>query len=331
MGKSKPEAPQPVVVNAPATATQQASFNREAAVDQRNLNNVDQFSPQGNVQYEGIEDEFSSAWAGGPGRENYGKYDENAGQVDAAGNPLAESFVDAPLQRYKVTQTLSPEQQALFDSSNRVSQQYADTAESQLGQVTNTLQDPFTLAGIGDAPTFDEAARQRSLDAILARHNPQADRQRAALETSLANQGFVTGSEGYNNAFDQFNRSESDFALGADIGAGNEAARDFGLQSSARDRQINEILMQRNQPLSELATLSSGSQPQGPQFLNTPQGQIAAPDYQGAAYASANQQNAGNQQAYQGNLSTYNTNLQGLYGLGGAAAGAGGYAYGNRR
>tara|TARA_R110000751_G_scaffold15768_3_gene50701 strand:+ start:2868 stop:4055 length:1188 start_codon:yes stop_codon:yes gene_type:complete len=328
MGKSRPEPPQPVVVNAPATASTQAAFNRDAAVDQRNLNNVDQFSPQGNVQFEGIEDEFSSAWEGGPGRENYGKYDENAGQVNAAGNPLAESFVDAPIQRFKVTQTLAPEQQALFDSSNRVSQQYADTAESQLGQVTNTLQDPFTLAGLGAAPTFDEAGRQRSLDAILARHNPQADRQRAALETSLTNQGFITGSQGFDDAFDQFNRSETDFGLAADISAGNEAARDFGLASSARDREINEILMQRNQPLSELATLSSGSQPQGPQFLNTPQGQIAAPDFQGAAFASANQANAGANQAYQGNLSAYNTNLQGLYGLGGAAAGAGGYAYG---
>ena len=186
------------------------------------------------------------------------------------------------------------------------------------------------MSSLGPSPTYNEESRRRSLDAILARHNPQADRQRAALETSLANQGFVTGTEGYNSAFDQFNRSESDFALGADINAGNDAAREFGLQSSARDRAINEILMQRNQPLSELSTLSSGSQPQGPQFLSTPTGQIAAPDYQGAAYASANQQNAGNSQAYKGNLSAYNNNLQGLYGLGGAAAGAGGYYMGTR-
>lgn len=321
MGKSKPEAPAPVVVQAAPTATAQAGFNREAAVDQRNLNAIDQFSPQGSITYTPVEDEFSSAWEGGPGRENYGKYED----PDNAG-----SFIDAPMQRFQVNQNLAPEQQALFDTSNQISQTYADTAQSQLGQVKDTLANPFSLDSLGAAPTFDEASRQRSLDAILARHNPQADRAREQLNTSLANQGFVTGSEAFNEAFDEFNRSENDFLLGADIGAGNEAARDFGLQSSARDRAINEILMQRNQPLSEMATLSSGSQPGSPQFLNAPQGQIAAPDYQGAAYASANQQNAGNSQAYQGNLSTYNSNLQGLYGLGGSALGAGGYALGRR-
>jgi len=317
MGKSKPQAPAPVVVSAPQVASEQAEFNRNAAVDTRNLNFIDQISPGGSVEFKPVEDEFSSAWAGATGRENYGKIDDGTG-----------NFVDAPFQRFQVEQKLSPQQQSLFDSSNRVSQQYADTAESQLGQVQSTLDNPFSLSTLGAAPTFDETSRQRSLDAILARNNTQADRDRAALNTSLANQGFVTGSEGFDNAFDEFNRAQNDFRLGADINAGNEAARDFGLQSAARDRAINEILMQRTQPLSELATLSSGSQPQGPSFLNTPQGQIAAPDYQGAAYASANQQNAGNSQAYQGNLSTYNSNLQGLYGLGGSALGAGGYYLG---
>jgi hypothetical protein len=319
MGKSKPEAPAPVVVQAAPTASAQAEFNREAAIDTRNLNSIDQFTPQGSVKYTPVEDEFSSAWEGATGRENYGKVDDGTG-----------TFVDAPMQRFQVTQEYAPEQQALFDSSNRVSQQYADTAESQLGQVQNTLSDPFSLASLGAAPTFDETSRQRSLDAILARNNTQADRDRAALNTSLANQGFVTGSQGFDDAFDEFNRAQNDFRLGADINAGNEAARDFGLQSTARDRAINEILMQRNQPLSELATLSSGSQPTNAQFLNSPQGQIAAPDYQGAAYASANQQNAGNSQAYQGNLSAYNSNLQGLYGLGGSALGAGGYVAGQK-
>ncbi len=279
MGKDSPD---PIVVNPQQSATSQAAFNKEAALQQRALNMVDQYTPQGMTTFEetGLERE------GIPGM--------------------------------KVTQTLSPEQQGLYESSTRLAQQYGDIGEAQLGQVAGTLSDPFTTESLGAAPTPDAAYRTQTLASMLARQQPRMDRERAALETSLANQGFVTGTEGYDTAMDERNRAMTDLGLAADLAAGGEMSQRYGLEASARDKAINEALLQRNQPMAELASLISGSQPTAPQFLQTPQGGISAPDFQGAAAQNALMQNQMAQRSYEANLS-------GLYGLGGVVAGNTGY------
>lgn len=287
-----PSAPAPVIVNPETSATGQATFNKEAALQQRALNMVDQYTPQGSTTYSptGTETE------GIPGM--------------------------------KVTQALSPEQQGLYDVSTRLAQQYGDIGETQLGAVRSTLEQPFSLEGFGAAPTINEDVRQSTMQSILARQQPGMDRARAQKMTELANMGFVEGTEGYDQAMGEITRREVDLGLAADIQAGNEMARMFGLESSARDRLINEGLMQRNQPLSELSAFMSGSQPTGPSFLPTPQGQIAAPDLMGAQYASAGAQNVAGMNTYNQQMAARNANMQGLYGLGGAAAGNTGYTSG---
>jgi hypothetical protein len=293
MGKSKPSAPAPVVVNPQQSAASQATFNKDAALQQRALNMVDQYTPQGSIKYEAT------------------------GQ-DVEGIP-----------QYKVTQSLSPEQQGLYDSSNRLSQQYADIGESQLGKVGAKLSDPFSLDSLGAAPTINAQTRTDTLAKMMQRQQPQMDRDRASLETSLANQGFAVGSAGYNNAMDERNRAMNDMYLGADLGASSEMANMYGLESAARDRSINEMVMQRNQPMSELSAFMSGSQPSSPKFLPTTQGSIQAPDFMGAQYGSAAAQNAAKQNAYNQQMGQSNAAMQGLYGLGSAAIGAGGYKWGN--
>ena len=290
--KDEPSAPQPVIVNPQQSAAGQAEFNKEAALQQRALNLVDQYTPQGSTTYEATGAEIEG------------------------------------IPQYKVTQALSPEQQGLYETSTRLAQQYGDIGEAQLGKVGGALSDPFSLAGLGAAPTIDETTRQSTIDAILARQQPGMERARAQKMTELANMGFVEGTEAYNTAMDEMNRREIDLGLGADIQAGNEMARMYGLESSARDRAINEMLMQRQQPMSELAAFMSGSQPTSPQFLPTPQGQIAAPDYMGAEYGSAAAQNQAAQQAYGQQMGAYKAGLGGLRGLNGAALGAAGATYG---
>ena len=315
--KDEPQQPAPVIVNASDSAGQQATFNKEAALQQRNLNMVDQYTPEGSVKYSPVQDEFSSAWEGAPGREHYGQIEDPT-----------EGWIDAPIQRYSATQELSPEQQTLYDLSNQAATKYGEIGNTQLDRVRSSFEDPFSLESLGDAPVVNEATRTATRDAMLARLQPQMDRRRSALETSLVNQGFTRGAEGFDTAMDEVSRAENDAYLAADVGAGNEMARMYGLETSGRDRDINEILMQRNQPLSELASFMSGSQPQSPSFVPTPQGQVAAPDFMGAQYASAGAQNAASQNAYNQQMGSYNANLQGLYGLGGSAIGAGGYAWG---
>ena len=164
---SKPQAPAPIVVNAGQTAAQQATFNKEAALQQRALNMVNQVAPEGSITYapSGTETE------GIPGM--------------------------------TVTKTLSPEQQKLYDTSTRLAQSYGDIGEAQLGKVRSSLENPFSLAALGAAPTANEATRTAARDAIIARMQPQMDRDRAALETKLINQGFVSGSEAFNAAMER--------------------------------------------------------------------------------------------------------------------------------
>jgi hypothetical protein len=287
--KDKPSAPQTIVVPAGQTASTQATFNKDAALQQRALNMVDQYTPQGSTVYEET------------GTETQG------------------------IPQMKVTQSLSPEQQALYDSSNRLAQEYGNIGETQLGAVKSTLETPFTHDAFGTAPTIDEGVRNATRDSMLARLQPQMTADRNALETSLTNQGFVTGSQGWNDAMLQDDRAQNDMYLGADVASGNEMSRMYGLQTDVRNRSIEDALRERNQPLTELSSFMGGSQPTGPTFLPTPSGQIAPPDFMGAAYGSANQQNAGNQNAYNQQMGSYNNNIAGLYGLAGAGAQGVGY------
>ena len=302
--KSEPSTPQPVVVNPGATAAQQAVYNRDAALEQRALNMVDQHTPEGSIEY------------------------------TPTGTERVEGIPD-----YSVTQTLAPRQQELYDLSTGLSKKYGEIGNTQLDAVRSSFETPFSVESLGTAPTINAGVRDQALENILARAQPQFDRDRAALETELANKGFVSGTEAYDTEFDRFNRGVADFRLAADASAGNEMSRMYGLEANVRDRALNEMMMERQQPLSELATFASGAQPTGPSFVPTPQGSIAPADYMGAAYGSANQQNAMNQYMYGQQMAGRNAALQGLYGLGGAGlmfgglthGGTGGWTFSDRR
>ena len=99
----------------------------------------------------------------------------------------------------------------------------------------------------------------------------------------------------------------------------------FALQAGARDRAINELMVQRNQPLNELAAMLSGVQLTQPQFLTPPQPTIAAGDLQGAQYANYQgalqqqaMQNRNNLIGFQAQQAQNNALMGGLFGLGGA-------------
>ena len=200
--------------------------------------------------------------------------------------------------------------------------------------------------GLGPAPQVNPEVRQRQQEAILNRFSPQLDRDQAALRQNLANQGFQAGSEGYDEAMQEHNRARNDFYLGADVQAGDEMSRMFALENAgrardinemnqdytfatnARDRAIQEEILARNQPMSELSSLMTGSQPKDPRFVPTPQGTIAAPDYMSGVYTGAGQQNSFNLGASGQNQAANAANQQGLFGLVGTAGKLAGATYG---
>lgn len=277
MSKKSPSAPAPP--DPGATAVAQSAANRETAISQALLNQINQVTPFGNL-------EFTQRGVG------------------PEGTP-----------QFTATQTLAPEQQTLLDLTNQAATTFGETANTQLGSLAETLETPFSLEGLGAAPTIDEGSRGLELEKILARARPDIDRDRAALETRLANQGIGIQSEAFGEAFNQFDRGINDFRLAADVQAGNEVSRQFALEQAARDAAINEQALGRSVPLNELAALLGGSQVQQPSFINPPQTSVQPTDVLGAEFGAFNaaQNNFAIEQA------SRNAFQGGLFGLGGSA------------
>ncbi|NBV70865.1 MAG: tail fiber domain-containing protein [Burkholderiaceae bacterium] len=96
----------------------------------------------------------------------------------------------------------------------------------------------------------------------------------------------------------------------------NQAMQAAQFGNTAQQQALAQALTQRQLPLNEINALMSGSQIQNPQF-GAYQGQTITP----APIANAAaQQGAFNQNLYNQQVGTYNTNVEGLYNLGGSAA-----------
>lgn len=274
--KSRPSAPPQI--DPQATARAQSTANRETAITQANLNMLNQYTPTGSLEY-------------------------TQRGTAADGTP-----------QYSATQTLTPDQQRILDLQEQGSIGYGEAGNTLLNNVKNMISTPVDLSQFGAAPTYDAAFRDTQRQNLITRAQPDFDRQRSALETQLANQGIGIGSQAYNDEMQRFQRGYNDFLLGADINAGNVAAGEYGRMQTARQNQINEAYLPRNQELNTLSALLSGNQVSSPSFVNTPQTQVQGVDTLGAY--GLNQQNALTQQSLAN--SQNNAMMGGLFGLGGA-------------
>lgn len=292
MGKGSPDPP--AAPDPAETAAAQSAANRETAIAQARLNQINETTPFGTSTF----------------------------------RPTGKVFDGIP-QFERVT-TLDPTDQERLDAERRVGAELLGIGEDQLGRIRTTFDTPLDLSGLPAAPSLETGVAERDAvtEALLARLNPEIERGREALETRLLNQGFTRGTEGFNEAFDEFNRQQNDLRLQATLAGGAEQNRIFGLAASERERALQEDLLERNTPLNELSALL-GTSPgiTLPQFSPAPQTGIAPTDVIGA-------QNL----ALQADIANFNAQSQarnaalgGLFGLGGAALGGvtGSKAFGN--
>lgn len=230
--------------------------------------------------------------------------------------------------RYRATTALSASGQRVKNINDQTEENIAGIGRDQSARIGGILGTPINFDGLGAAPlpTDFSADRQKYEDALMQRLNPQIERDRSSLEARLTNQGLRAGSTAYNDAASELGRNANDARLGAILNAGSEQSRMFGLASTARQQGIQEILTRRNQPINEISALMSGSQVSMPQFVNTPQTQLAGTDYQGAVYQSYQ----GQMDAYKQKVASQNAMMGGLFGLGGTIATAG-LKYSDRR
>ena len=312
---SPPPAPDPVAV-----AEAQGGINKETAVAQARLNRIDEVGPYGSRTY---------------------------AERPASGDP--------EIYQATATTTLNPLAQEAFDAEQRVGRDLNLLGEQQVGRVNETLGGAFDLGGV--APINDSIDTsgmtnytgnpgQTMEDAIYGKHqarlDPRFSQESGDLESRLANQGIVSGSEAYNREMDNFGRYKTDAygqarndAVTQALPFGNqqrtqqfnESMAQANLGNASRTQDIQERSYLRNIPLNDVAALMGQQQVNVPQFGAPAQTGVAPTDYAGVV-----------NNTYSGQLSAYNTQQQaaaannaGLYSLGGSAMMAGAMYASDRR
>lgn len=237
------------------TAGAQTGSNISTAIGQQQLNATNQVTPWGNLTYS-----------------QNGTYDYT--------DPVTGKVYKLP--KMTATTTLSPEQQALYETGMSTQQNLAGVANDQSVRLGELLAEPFSLD--------NDAVEGRINELASKRLDPQLERRKEATIQRLADQGIKVGSTAYDRAMEGVLQGEND--------ARNQ------LLLTGRNQAVQEALLARNQPLNEIIGLASGTQVQSPQFASTPQTGLAGTDVAGIT-----------QQGYQNQLGQYNMQQQQLGGL----------------
>ncbi len=266
-----PQAPAAPDYTAAAQAT--ASGNLDAARAASAANRVNQVTPYGNLDY-------------------------SQSGTDQYGNPT-----------WTATTSLSDVGQQLLNNQNNASLGLGSAITSQLGNVQNTMSQPFNP----NLPQVGINAGQNYQDAAMQRLAPQISQQRELMTNQLANSGIPVGSQAWQTA--QMNQAQKE----NDLLAAN-TTQGFNTGLAANQQAYNQALTNYNMPLNTLSALRSGSQVQNPTFQNVPQqATTAGADVLGASQMGYNAQ-MGGFNAANAAQSNFNSGLMGLGGTLGAAA-----------
>jgi hypothetical protein len=232
-----------------AAAEEQGKANVQSAIASNFLNQVGQVGPNGSLNY---------------------SYDYNNGYTLPDGTKIPG---------VTATTTLSPQQQALYNQNNQISQSMNNIALQGLEYAGDTVNQPIDLSQVagqvknipgqqfqntfGDAgdigteydfsqvsqmPEYSDfnATRDKVTDAYMQRLQPYLDKERAALDQRLAGQGITHGSEAYGWDNDVFNRGANDQRIAALL-SGDKAAQDlFNNAMSLRGQGVSEAIAQGN-------------------------------------------------------------------------------------
>lgn len=266
--------PTPDAPNYGKLAQQQGDINLQAALQEAQLNRVNETNPYGSLTY------GRTADPNAPGGYTYTRNIQ-----------------------------LSPEQQQLYnlESGNQIAgQRIASGLQSGIADAVST---PFSLnsfgkpIGFGDASSYAGGAdkvRDALYQQATALRQPQMERDKTGLDTQLRNQGLMPGTEAYDHSLQQLREQQgqelNDLSYRAILAGGQEQSRLGGLDlalgganNQNRSQGIQEALLQRQQPLSEFNAFRTGNTPALPQFQPYGMSQIQPTQ----AYNAAKDQYAG--------------------------------------
>ncbi len=198
MGKSYPDPPDPKATGAAQTAT-----NVTTALANAQLGNVNQYGPDGSVEYT-----------------------QSGGQTFRDPTTGAEYFVP----QYNQTTKLSDAQQAIKNQSDQTKLGLSTLANNQTQFLQDYMSKPFDGSNEATESRLMELGRKR-LDPVLQ------ERQRG-VDAKLANQGFAVGSKGWQSAQRDNSQAENDAYTSLLLNGRQQA---FAEALQQRNQPINEI------------------------------------------------------------------------------------------
>ncbi|MBY3597571.1 tail fiber domain-containing protein [Rhizobium bangladeshense] len=200
MGKPKaPKAPDPK-----ETAAAQTGTNVSTALANAQLQNVNQYGPDGSVTY-------------------------STNGYTTITDPTSGATYNIP--RYTQTTSLSAAQQAIKDKNDAASLNLADIANNQSNFLKDYLSKPVDLSNDATEARLIELGRKR-LDPMLAERDE-------ALRTRLANQGVKAGSDAYGRELETARQSDNDAVTSLILNGRSQAVQEALTQ---RNQPINEII-----------------------------------------------------------------------------------------
>jgi hypothetical protein len=256
---SPPTPPDPT-----ATAAAQTGTNVSTAIANAALKNVNQVTPYGNLNY------------------------DQTGSKSVTDGATGSTY---QVPTYTATQTLSPQEQAIFNQTEAAKGNLAATANNSSSFLQSYLGKP------ADLNTMNQATADNLTSLGKSRLDPQWQSNQTAFDTKMANQGIAPGSQAYDSAYRDFNSAKND--------AYNS------LYLNGQNTAFSQAQASRNQPINEITALMSGSQVTQPNYAQTNMPTIPTTDYAGIVNNNYNQQ----MQGYQSQLSQNNSLMGGMFSL----------------
>ena len=214
-------------------------------------------------------------------------------------------------QQYQptITQSLSPDQQAIFDSNERLQQGLLDTGEKQLGRVDAAFDTPWDTSNAPKVTNYGDMDNSNDVaEALRSRYQPEMDKREQQRMDTLLTQGHTRGGSAWDTEKTDLNQQRNDFELASIVQSESEKRQNDQLQhsieSSDRGRYIGEQAYDRNVPLNETNALRSGNQVQPYQYQGYQGANLAPAPLFDATLAAGNfaQQNYANQTQAQGGM-----------------------------
>ena len=271
--------------SAPATpdytgaAKATAQGNIDAARIATKANRVDTYTPYGSITYsqgnsnptfnQSAYDQAVQQYNSNPVAAKSGARPPNPADYYTAGDP----------DSWSANISLSPDQQQLLDQNQQLSIGSGNLANSVLGNLNSTMGSRLNSI----SQSYDPAQwTNRATELLNSRLLPQQEKDRAALESRLANQGISLGSDAYRDALTQMGQTQNDARLQNEL-----AGIDLGMKQQQQNWTQN--YMGLNNEMDLLNQLRAGSQVTNPTFPNfANQATTGGADYMGATNAGYN-------------------------------------------